>query len=642
MRFSRPIFVIIQSCLLNLLVTNPLSAQDFGVLVEDFPDIGETMLVTDIEIIDGDEEIAEVEAVDCNGNKWLFIVDPEGVLFAFELGEEDRSTGISVLQKLNLGQFAEGLGDLEATCSTEGAEAYIAAREGNETNLLAFREAYNFKKETAKSNVFSTSVDSENGKVFALSSDNAGGFDVNECNQGSCQSLFGAQNSGVGSHPNGYIFDLLTSASAFYVLHEVNRGADTQKKVTCYNKQGQVAWSTVLTNDIQVSGSDFFLFSTGMVLNDQILGVVFYNRFRRCIEAWFLNTQNGQTTTNPVPISDDVVTNRYSDVNISSIRISGGRDVYVADHFSNSEISPFRLNRTAISVSNDTSTNQVSRQIASAYGQFALVNQPVHGELKPFQLSEEGQIEGHSRELHFISTNSIGVFSSSITPTPQNIPQFADGGGIFDSIVVTNLDPDNQVDVTLNFKDQDGNALKLDQNGDQITIPGNSINGQISFTIPAHGRRTLTTDGQGAVVVGTVVVSSSGPVNVNSIFSGPIGLAGVAGSPTFNSGFTAPIDSTSAESTGTGLAIMNKENKEVKVTLELYDSAGEKKATATLDIPANGQRALFVSQFDWDNSGINFNNFRGSIEAKADGKVSALAIQTRNGNQFATIPVKAL
>jgi hypothetical protein len=179
----------------------------------------------------------------------------------------------------------------------------------------------------------------------------------------------------------------------------------------------------------------------------------------------------------------------------------------------------------------------------------------------------------------------------------------------------------------------------LDRNGNQLIIPGTTINGQIGLNIPPLARRTLQTDGNGPIKVGSVTGFADGPVNAVIVFGGSIGLAGVPATPTFYNEFTVPIDSIAGGQVATGLAVMNRENRETVLTLTLYSSTGEVITTAEVKIPAMGQIALFASQFDWVGSGVDFDNFRGAIKASPDGRVSAVAIQTRNGIQFATLPV---
>jgi hypothetical protein len=209
--------------------------------------------------------------------------------------------------------------------------------------------------------------------------------------------------------------------------------------------------------------------------------------------------------------------------------------------------------------------------------------------------------------------------------------QFADGDGIFSQITLFNPgQSDANADIAIN--DREGQPFQVDLNGELV-------NGATSITVPAGGVRQLSTDGDGSLKVGSVAVVSDLKLNGVVLFGGAVGLAGVGSSQALSNGFSAPMESNSGQSVNTGIAIMNIESEGATVDLELFDADGASLATAQISVPANGQRALFVSEIDWNNS-VDLSNFIGVLKASSTSGIGATVVQTRPG-QFATLPVNA-
>jgi hypothetical protein len=209
--------------------------------------------------------------------------------------------------------------------------------------------------------------------------------------------------------------------------------------------------------------------------------------------------------------------------------------------------------------------------------------------------------------------------------------QFADGGGLFSQITLFNPgQSEATADVIIN--DREGEPFPVDLNG-QVT------NGTTSVDVPAGGIVRLATDGLGTVTVGSVTVKSDVELDGVVLFGGSVGLAGVGSSQALENGFSAPIESNVALEVSTGIAIMSLESEAATVELQLYGTEGNLLASAELAIPADGQRAQFVSEIDWDNP-VDLSDFLGVLKGNSATKTAATVIQTRP-DQFATMPVNA-
>ncbi|MFQ5737575.1 MAG: ethylbenzene dehydrogenase-related protein [Acidobacteriota bacterium] len=219
--------------------------------------------------------------------------------------------------------------------------------------------------------------------------------------------------------------------------------------------------------------------------------------------------------------------------------------------------------------------------------------------------------------------------------------QFGDADGLSSQITLFNTARAEQssaaatagagdANATLIFKDSQGDPLSVDINGTDIT-------GEVEAVIPPSAVRVFKTDGVGDITVGSVTVESDQPLSGVILFGGTEGLAGVGSSEALADGFSAPMESDSANAVDTGIAVMNLEDVAVTLDLELSDADGNVISTAQLDLPARGQSALFVTQFAWDPA-VDFTAFRGLLRVTSSGRIGATVIQTRPG-QFATLPV---
>ena len=234
--------------------------------------------------------------------------------------------------------------------------------------------------------------------------------------------------------------------------------------------------------------------------------------------------------------------------------------------------------------------------------------------------------------------NSVDLFRFSIV-SRLYLPHFVKSEGLFSQLSLVNFDADEAAQAELLFRGQDGQAMDLDRSGEDLTIPGSEVPGRLEIEILAGGRATFQTNADGETVVGSVIVNSDRPLAGAVVFGGEFGLAGVGTSEAGDEGFTAPVE-TSGSTINTGIAVMSLSDSTVQLQARLCDSAGKLLASAApVDLPAQGQMALFVTEFDWD-SPIDFSDFKGVLKVTADGRTAAAVLQTRPG-QFASLPVAA-
>ena len=208
--------------------------------------------------------------------------------------------------------------------------------------------------------------------------------------------------------------------------------------------------------------------------------------------------------------------------------------------------------------------------------------------------------------------------------------QFADGAGLFSQIILFNLVPDQEANVTLVLRDNEGNPLTVDLDGEQVS-------GQMTALIPAGGLRRFRTDGLGDLVVGSLTVNSDQPLGGVILFGGTDGLAGVGVSMAHPTGFVAPIETNTGSAINTGIAVMNLEESSVDLTLELADGDGAVLASAQATLSGLGHLATFPPDFSWS-SAVDFSDFEGTVKVSAAGPIAGTVIQTRPG-QLATLPV---
>lgn len=241
------------------------------------------------------------------------------------------------------------------------------------------------------------------------------------------------------------------------------------------------------------------------------------------------------------------------------------------------------------------------------------------------QLAKPGSLDGFI--LHFTS------------PKTLYFAQFGNGGSEHYSsdIVLVNSSTQNQVMGQVEFVNDNGEPLEIGILGQGQVIGG------VGFSVPPLAALTMSTDGNGSLKVGSIVVTSDASLAGVVRFNLPaIGIAGVSDSEPL-SRFITPVRR-QAGGINTGIAVVNTEEAPVTLSLSLRDAAGQEVfggASTIESLPGRGHLAQFINELfsDADTSG-----FQGTLVVEVTGgRVAATALELGpNPGQFTTLPVSPL
>ncbi|MDA2931185.1 hypothetical protein MYX84_14785, partial [Acidobacteria bacterium AH-259-O06] len=213
--------------------------------------------------------------------------------------------------------------------------------------------------------------------------------------------------------------------------------------------------------------------------------------------------------------------------------------------------------------------------------------------------------------------------------------QFGDGQGLTSELLLTNPS------ATLTAS---GRADFLDDNGLSLAVSfAGQVASSVDFSIAPLGVVTISTDGQGDLVVGSAVVTSDNNVGGVMRFSiANTGIAGVGKSQPL-SGFIIPVRR-KLGGINTGIAIHNTESQAVTLNLTLRDPQGQEVANGAKTIenlPAGGHLAQFIDELFLT---AETDDFEGTLVVQVTGgKVAATALELgTEAGQFTTLPVTAL
>ena len=210
---------------------------------------------------------------------------------------------------------------------------------------------------------------------------------------------------------------------------------------------------------------------------------------------------------------------------------------------------------------------------------------------------------------------------------------FGNGQGFTSDIVLTNPSATETASGKVDFSGDNGLALRV---GTVL------VTSSVDFSIPPLGAVTISTDGQGGLVPGSAVVTSTSTLGGVIRFDIPgIGIAGVGTSQPL-SAFVMPVRR-KLEGINTGVAIHNTESQAVTLTLTLRTKLGEEVANGTRTIenfPAAGHLAQFINEL-FPNAATD--DFEGTLVVQVTGgNVAATALELGpEEGQFTTLPVTA-
>lgn len=211
--------------------------------------------------------------------------------------------------------------------------------------------------------------------------------------------------------------------------------------------------------------------------------------------------------------------------------------------------------------------------------------------------------------------------------------QFGTGQGFKSEAVLVNPRTDGSVSGTLAFHDEHGEALP-------VALVGSGQRSNLPFSIPPRGVLAVSTDGTGALNVGSAQVTADSPLAGVVRFQIPgIGIAGVGDSRPLTR-LLIPVRRT-AGGTRTGIALLNTGESPVNIVLLLRNTAGTllPGGTATVDnFPARGHLARFVEELFPD---ADTQNLQGTVSVEVTGgTVAATALEVGSApGKLTTLPV---
>ena len=257
-----------------------------------------------------------------------------------------------------------------------------------------------------------------------------------------------------------------------------------------------------------------------------------------------------------------------------------------------------------------------------------------------------------------IAEDKLIIFSGSGAGSPNDVwelsrsqghlwfAQFGNGMGFSSAIVLTNTSTTEQNEGTVEFSDGVGQRLSVGiveepQPTTSAAVFPTAVTDRVAFSIFPLGAITISTDGEGDLVVGSARVTATADLGGVIRFSIPdIGIAGVGASQPL-SGFIAPVRR-EVGGINTGVAIRNTEDQAVALDLRLRTQGGIEVAAATIDeLVANGHLAKFIDELFPE---VDTDDFVGTVVVQASGgEIVATALELGDDpGQFTTLPVTPL
>ncbi len=259
-----------------------------------------------------------------------------------------------------------------------------------------------------------------------------------------------------------------------------------------------------------------------------------------------------------------------------------------------------------------------------------------------------GLTNGIGHEIEVRAVNAIGFSAAaSVEATPMagiDFAHFANGtsGGvtITSDIVLVNVET-SAVTPAIYFYNQQGDMIDADSVVDvsaDMEVAGDGAL-TVPMGIPRRGEMTISTNGDGALVVGSVRVFGTGRLGGVLRFEIPsVGVAGVGVSePVSDAIFPARR---MAGGIRTGAAIRNLNADAMTINCMLMQD-GEVMDTATGELSGDGHVALFIDEMF---PGSNTTDFVGSVRCTADdGMFAGVALEMDLANGiFTTLPLVSL
>ena len=231
--------------------------------------------------------------------------------------------------------------------------------------------------------------------------------------------------------------------------------------------------------------------------------------------------------------------------------------------------------------------------------------------------------------------------SETLLLEPLLFAQFANGSFGSDSLISQlgffSTVPDRTSIIRLEINDDQGLPIPIDSDPQPLEIRPGGVEASLNLNIPPLGLLTVTTDGEGPPITGSVLVFPD--VGVDGVILLDAGSAGIAGVDAARRTDLAivPVRSTASFLTGLALAGLGSAQE---LSLTIRDAQGADVSISGLNLAPRGHDSRFLYQYEWDPP-VDLSDFDGSVLIEGpEGFVAMAVIQTPRG--FATLPVSAL
>ena len=242
-----------------------------------------------------------------------------------------------------------------------------------------------------------------------------------------------------------------------------------------------------------------------------------------------------------------------------------------------------------------------------------------------------------------------GIFTTlPVVPVPVNQPgdgnkevalefaHFANGSSITSDLVLVNVAP-HPIRPALYFYDRDGDRIAaqsvVEVQGELEVAEDGALT--VQSELEPLQKLTISTNGQGEVVAGSVTVVADGPLGGVLRFDLPgVGVAGVgAGQPVRDAIFPARRQ---AGGISTAAAIRNPGEEELVVSCRLMQG-GAVLEERDIDLKAKGQDGRFIHEVF---TRTDTTDFVGLVRCTAEGEFTGVAVELDAGNRiFTTLPL---
>ncbi len=227
--------------------------------------------------------------------------------------------------------------------------------------------------------------------------------------------------------------------------------------------------------------------------------------------------------------------------------------------------------------------------------------------------------------------HTIRRISKEVAAEPVYFSQFVNGEGLASTLILVNPSLSQPCAGILKLRGSQGQSLG-------VTFNGIWTDGNYPFNLAPGAALWLATDGLGPLAVGSVEMKSEIPVRSALLFSGVLGLGGLAASrPAARQ--AVPLDIDSSAYLEAGIALSNPGADTVSISLTLTDTNGLPivGARAETTLAGYAQIARFPAEL-FAGKPVNLAKFRGTLVIEASQPICAMALRLSPAG-MAALPV---